>query len=80
MNFWELGASRSAVCWKLVRVKLSVKCLDVGLGAVVTLRATVKGEKDYDLSIQKAIFTFKDIHNPSMLQGYSKESFPSLFF
>lgn len=79
MNLRELGASRSALYWRLVKVKLSVKCLDGGLGAVVMLRAIIKGEKGYDLAIQKAIFTFKDILNPSTLQGYSGESLPLLF-
>lgn len=63
MNLREFGASRSAVYWKLVKVKLSVKWLVVGLGAVVTLRSVIKWEKDYDFTVQKAILGFKDIHN-----------------
>lgn len=63
MNLREFGASRSAVYWKLVKVKLSVKWLVVGLGAVVTLRSVIKWEKDYYFTVQKAILGFRDIHN-----------------
>ena len=72
MNLREFGASRSAVYWKLVKVKLSVKWLVVGLGAVVMLRSVITWEKDYDIEIQKAVLGFKDVHNPfkpRLLQG-----------
>lgn len=59
MNLWELGASRSAVYWRLVKVKLSVKYLDVGLGAAVVLRAIIKGEKGCDCTIKKNYLHFQ---------------------
>lgn len=72
MNLRELGASRSAVYGRLVRVKLRVKFLDVGLGAGVVLRAVIKGEKDYDFTIKEAIFIFQDIPHLGALKAALK--------
>lgn len=76
MNLWELGASRSAVYWRLVKVKLSVKYLDVGLGAAVVLRAIIKGEKGCDCTIKKKL---SSLSNTFPILAHFKATLKNLF-
>lgn len=80
MDLGELGASRSAVYGRLVKVKFSVKSLDVGLSAVVMLRAIIKGEKDYNLGMKKKLPSLsKTFQILAQFKDTLKNLFPSYF-